>query len=61
MGSEAKQRAISKELIGPNIKSEAVAFSFLIDSGTGGEEVRKAPMTYVPDLWLLWYPTACPD
>lgn len=50
LGSEAKQRSISKELIGPNLKSESAAFTFLIDSGTGGEEIRKAPIAYVPDL-----------
>lgn len=44
LGSEAKQRSISKELIGPNLKSESAAFTFLIDSGTGGEEMRKAPI-----------------
>lgn len=48
MGSEAKQRSVSKELIGPNIKSEVAAFTFKIASG--GEEIRKAPIAYVPDL-----------
>ena len=48
LGSEAKQRSISKELLGPNLKSELVAFSFPLDHG--GEEIRKAPIAYVPDL-----------
>lgn len=39
-----------KELVGPNLTSESIAFTFLIDGGAGGEEVRKAPMAYVPDL-----------
>ncbi len=37
------------ELVGPNIQSENVAFSFLIDGGSE-EEIKKAPMAYVPDL-----------
>lgn len=50
LGSEAKQRSIAKELIGPNLKVESAAFTFVIDGGTGGEEVLKAPLAYVPDL-----------
>ncbi len=46
--SEAKERLLSKELVGPNLASEMVAFSFKLDEG--GEEIRKAPMAYVPDL-----------
>ena len=47
--SEAKERTLAKELVGPNIKSENVAFSFLIDGGPE-EEIKKVPMAYVPDL-----------
>ncbi len=32
------------------MESEAVPFTFPIDGGKGGEEVRQAPMAYVPDL-----------
>lgn len=48
LGSEAKQRSLSKELIGPNLQSETAAFTFGLDGG--GEEIRKAPIAYVPDL-----------
>lgn len=50
MESEAKERSLRKELVGPNIESELVPFTFSIDGGKGGEEVRQAPMAYVPDL-----------
>lgn len=32
----------------PNLASELVAFTFSLDGV--GEEVRKAPMAYIPDL-----------
>lgn len=48
-GSELKQRALSTELIGPNLQSENVPFTFYLDHHTY-EEVRKAPIAYVPDL-----------
>ena len=48
MASEAKERKLAQQLVGPNIEGEAVPFTFSVDSG--GEEVRKAPMAYVPDL-----------
>ena len=48
--SEAKERTLATELVGPNLKCENVAFSFSLDGGAGGEEIRKAPMAYVPDL-----------
>ncbi len=44
--SEAKERTLAMELVG---QSENVAFSFLIDGGPE-EEIKKAPMAYVPDL-----------
>ena len=46
--SEAKERSLAKELVGPNLDGEAVAFTFPVDGW--GEEVRKAPMAYIPDL-----------
>lgn len=48
-GSELKQRALSNELIGPNLKCEHVPFSFFLEHHSY-EEVRKAPLAYVPDL-----------
>lgn len=41
-------RSAAHSLVGPNLASELVPFTFLLDSG--GEEVRKAPMAYIPDL-----------
>ena len=45
--SEVKERHLAKELVGPNLTSEMVPFTFALDSG---EEIREAPMAYVPDL-----------
>ena len=42
--SEAKERALANVLIGPNLDSEAVPFTFL-NSG-GGERFCKAPMAF---------------
>jgi hypothetical protein len=46
--SEAKERTLATALIGPNLKCESVAFTFPLDCG--GEEIRKAPMAYAPNL-----------
>lgn len=48
VASERKQRALSKELVGNNLSSEAALFSFPLESC--GEELRPAPLVYVPDL-----------
>lgn len=48
LGPEYKVRSLARDLVGPNLASELVPFTFSLDSG--GEEVRKAPMAYVPDL-----------
>lgn len=48
LGTEGKERSLAYELIGPNLASESVAFTFSLDGG--GEELRKAPIAYVPDL-----------
>ena len=48
IASERKQRALSKELVGSNLASEAALFSFPMESC--GEELRPAPLVYVPDL-----------
>ena len=47
-GTEYKERSLAKDLIGANVTSETVAFTFPLNGG--GEEVRKAPMAYIPDL-----------
>lgn len=48
LDSEVKERSLAKELVGPNLESEIVAFTFTLDGGA--EEIRKAPMAYIPDL-----------
>ena len=47
--SEAKERTLATKLVGPNLKAESVPFSFSLDGGAA-EEIRKAPMAYIPDL-----------
>ena len=50
IASERKQRALSKELVGNNLSSEAALFSFPMESC--GEELRPAPLVYGPrPLW----------
>ena len=46
--SERKQRKLSHEILGGNLKPDAAPFSFSLKNG--GEEVRPAPLVYVPDL-----------
>ena len=48
MGSEAKQRALAKDIIGDNIVAELGAFTFRREGG--GEEIREVPFAYVPNL-----------
>lgn len=48
VGSEAKQRALAKEIVGDNIVAEMGAFTFRLDGG--GDEIREAPFVYVPNL-----------
>ena len=48
VASEAKEHALAKVLVGPNLDAEAVVFTF--PSSGGGEQIRKAPMAFVPDL-----------
>ena len=48
MGSEVKQRALAKDLVGDNIVAELGAFTFKRDGG--GEEIREVPFIYVPNL-----------
>ena len=48
VASERKPRALSKELVGSNLSSEAALFSCTLESC--GEELRPAPLVYVPDL-----------
>ena len=46
--SEAKERALARVFVGPNLDAEAVPFTF--PNLGGGEQFRKAPMAFVPDL-----------
>lgn len=46
--SESKERSLAKELVGPNYTAEAVVLTFPLEGG--GEELRKAPFAYIPDL-----------
>lgn len=48
VASETKERALAKELVGPNLAAEAMPFTFPLEGGT--EEVKKAPMAFVPDM-----------
>lgn len=48
LSTEGKVRSMARDLIGPNLASELVPFTFSLDGG--GEEIRKAPMAYIPDL-----------
>lgn len=48
LGAEGKERKRAHDMIGSNLTSESVALTFSLESG--GEEIRKAPMAYVPDL-----------
>ena len=48
MGSERKMRKAAVEMVGTNLLSEAAPFSFCLKSG--GEEIRAAPLVYIPDL-----------
>ena len=46
IGSERKQRALAKELIGDNLEVELTPFSF--KTSNGGEELRGAPHAFTP-------------
>lgn len=48
MGSEARQRALAKDLVGENVVAEMGAFSFRRDGG--GEEMKEVPFVHVPSL-----------
>ena len=48
MGSELKQRALAKEIVGDNVAAELGAFTFRRDGG--GEEIRETPSVYTPNL-----------
>jgi len=41
-------RKAAVEMVGTNLLSEAAPFSFRLKSG--GEEIRAAPLVYIPDL-----------
>ena len=48
MASEKRQRGLSRQQLGTNLTGEAAPFSF--PSKQGGEDLRPAPLVYVPDL-----------
>ena len=48
VGSEVKQRALAKDIVGDNMVAELGAFTFRRDGG--GEDIREAPFVYVPNL-----------
>ena len=48
VGSEQKQRAIAKDIIGDNMAAEMGAFTFKLKEG--GEEIQEVPFVYVPNL-----------
>lgn len=48
LSPENKVRSLSLSLVGTNLTSEMVPFTFALDGG--GEEVKKAPMAFIPDL-----------
>ncbi|KAL5510748.1 hypothetical protein EMCRGX_G006349 [Ephydatia muelleri] len=41
-------REISKQIVGDNLKGELAPFSFMLPSG--GEEIKGAPLIYIPEL-----------
>jgi hypothetical protein len=49
-GSEVKQRALMKEIVGDNITAELGAFTVKRDGG--GETIKEIPFVYVPNLIL---------
>lgn len=48
VGSEVKQRALAKDIVGDNVVAELGAFTCRRDGG--GEEIREAAFVYVPNL-----------
>lgn len=48
VGSEVKQRALAKDILGDNLVAELGAFTFRRDGG--GEEIQEVPFAYVPNL-----------
>ena len=48
VGSEVKQRALAKEIVGDNLTAEMGAFTVKRDGG--GEWVKEVPFVYVPNL-----------
>ena len=45
---EERMRHICRQIVGDNLKGEMALFSFPLPSG--GEELRGAPLVYIPDL-----------
>lgn len=44
---EAKERTLTKKLIGSNLAAESVVLTFTVD---GEEEMRETPYVFIPDL-----------
>ena len=49
IASEKKIRVEAKELAGDNLRAELTPLTF--NCNDGSEEVREAPMAYIPCLW----------
>ena len=49
--SKKRQRALSHEILGGNLHSEAAPFSFPLKHG--GEDLHPAPLDFVPDLTAM--------
>ena len=48
VGSELKQRKLSTELLGDNVRAELGAFTVKADGG--GECIKQVPFVYVPNI-----------
>ena len=48
IASERRLRKRSKEVVTDNLQAEGVPFTFSLKSG--GEEIRAAPLAFIPDL-----------
>ena len=48
LAGEERMHLISNQIVGDNLKGEIAPFSFTIPSG--GEEIKEAPLVYIPHL-----------
>ena len=49
IASEGNMRKRAKHIVGENLAAEYVPMTFSLKEG--GEEVKPAPYSYIPDLW----------